>query len=244
MLLARRDNSHFVRCVYEKVVRMIFEYKSETEIKGALLDDINKLCARGFAYDDFVITKSVGDSSVWDAGSEARVYSDSVVWRAERVEDPTTGAVKGSIGDYTVRLLPADEPARAEELLRRGARTEQDYYLALLPAQVQLAERLRRRGRRVDASERLEYVVTTNGGHNAKQGVKIEQVDYFREFSGVLEIDHLYYLKALSTPIDQMLNIFSKDKNFTQRQYKFRSQTRAKLLAQIREFRKPVMVFS
>ena len=47
-----------------------------------------------------------------------------------------------------------------------------------LPAQVQLAEKMRRRGLRVDAGSRIEYVVTTNGGPKAKQFEKLEDPDY------------------------------------------------------------------
>ena len=67
------------------------------------------------------------------------------------------------------------------------------YKLKCLPAQVQLAEKMRRRGMRVDAGSRIEYLVTTNGGLKAKQFDKLEDPLYQQEHSNLVKIDYLYY---------------------------------------------------
>lgn len=227
VLLARRDNSKFVRDIYEKVVSMIFEYKNEKEIKDFVIEEINKLCYGYFDYDDFVVTKAVGDSG------NAR----PVKFRDD------DGKMKAMVGDYKVKLLPEDKEARDKELQSKGIDNEKEYYLQALPAQVQLAEKMRRRGKRVDNGSRIEYVITTNGGHNAKQGIKVEHIDYFKQFSHILKIDYLYYLKLLTSPLDQILNIFSDDKDFVLKQYKFRLKIREKVLQDIKDLFKPKIVF-
>ena len=227
VLLARRDNSQFIRNIYEKVVTMIFEYKEEKEIKEFVIEEINKLCYGYFQYDDFVMTKSVGDSG----GGRAVPFRD---------ED---GKLKGMCGDYKVKLLPEDKEEKEKEMHLKGAVDEIEYYIKCLPGQVQLAERMRRRGKRVDNGSRIEYVITTNGGHNAKQGKKVEHIDYFKKFSHILKIDYLYYLKLLTSPLDQILNIFSDDKDFVLKQYKYRQKIRGKLLKSIKDLKKPKLVF-
>lgn len=226
VLLARRDNSKYVRNIYEHVVKMIFDYKKEDEIKSYVLEEINKLCSGNFNYDDFVVTKAVGDSGNLHA---VKFYNEK-------------GEEKGMVGDYTVKLLPENNEDRIKEMTSKGVDNIKDYYLQALPAQVQLAEKMRRRGKRVDNGSRIEYVITTNGGHNAKQGKKIEHIDYFKKFSHILKIDYLYYLKLMTNPLDQILNIFSDEKDFVLNQYKIRSRQRQKILQSIRDINKPKII--
>ena len=81
----------------------------------------------------------------------------------------------GDISDYKIRPLPDDEKKRKKRLADLGIpedynpkQVEELYKLRSLPAQIQLAEKIRRRGGRVDAGERIEYIVVCNGGLNAK----------------------------------------------------------------------------
>lgn len=113
-----------------------------------------------------------------------------------------------------------------------------------LPAQVQLAERMRSRGQRVDAGSRLEYVVTNPELHLAKQYEKVESYEYFQKHSDVIKIDHFYYLKALTNPLDQMLDVaFPLYKDFVLNQYNFRWKIRHKLLTELKDLFKPKLVF-
>lgn len=230
VLLARRDNSKFVRDVYEGVVSMIASHNECSEILYFVIDQINKMCSGSKPYTDFVITKSIGNHG----GLIAQPIQDK--------------KGKAMVGDYTVPLLSRDKAEREEQIKKKGATTPQDFYLLCLPAQVQLAERMRRRGKRVDPGTRLEYVVTNPEKHTAKQYEKIESAEYMSRHQDVIHIDYMYYLKALVNPLDQVLDVAFKDettfrKGFTMAQYKFRWKIRAKLLQEIKTLSKPNIVF-
>ena len=124
---------------------------------------------------------------------------------------------------------------------------EKEYYLRCLPAQVQLAERMRKRGQLVATGSRIEYVLSMNGGHKADQYIKIESAEYFKRHSRALDIDYYYYMKQLSNPIDQILNIiYNKHpkfvENFVLKQYNFRYKIRNKVLDELNKLFIPKIV--
>jgi DNA polymerase elongation subunit (family B) len=80
---------------------------------------------------------------------------------------------------------------------------------------------MKTRGQLVDAGSRLEYVITTNGGHKAKQYIKVEDSVYFKNHRVVLRIDYLYYLKLLFGPGDQLLNVAYFGKETEKDTYKY-----------------------
>jgi DNA polymerase elongation subunit (family B) len=232
VLLARRDNSKFVRDVYEDVVTKIADYKSRDEILYYVINELNVLCSGNKPYTDFVITKAVGDSG--------GLY-------AEEFENEK-GIRKAKVGDYTVPLLSSNKDERDEQLSKKGADDSQEYYLLCLPAQVQLAERMRRRGQRVDPGTRLEYVVADPTNHTGKQYEKVESAEYLVKHSDLVKIDYLYYLKALVNPLDQVLDVaFGEDKKYKKGmvmdQYKFRWKIRAKLLEELKDLFRPKLKF-
>lgn len=217
VLLSRRDNSPFIRNIYEKVIMKIFNKEQIQDILYYIIQELNKLCSSSFPISDFIITKSVGD------------VGDFKV----RESQDEKGKKRYKIGDYTVKLLPEDEKKLIQQYKLKDCDTPEEYYLRSLPAQVQLAEKMRKRGMLVSVGTRLEYVITTNGGHNAKQYIKIESAEYFSAHSSTLKLDYLYYLKQLSNPLDQVLNVLYKDiKDFTLQQYKLRLQ-KTKILEEL-----------
>ena len=110
-----------------------------------------------------------------------------------------------------------------------------DHYISLqLPAQVQLAEKMRRRGLRVDAGSRIEYVVTDMGGLKAKQFQKLEDPEYQKKHSSIIRIDYLYYIKNAINPLDQALSVAFKMEKFTEKQHKLMCQ-KYKYLRQIED---------
>ena len=230
VLLARRDNSKFVRDVYEGVVGMIASHKDSSEILCFVLDQINEMCSGSKPYTDFVVTKSIGNHG----GLIAQPIK----------EKPG----KALVGDYTVPLLSRDKVEREEQMKKKKAETPQDFYLLCLPAQVQLAERMRRRGKRVDPGTRLEYIVTNPEKHTAKQYEKIESAEYMSRHRDIIRIDYMYYLKALVNPLDQVLDVAFKDEKafragFTKAQYKFRWKIRTKMIKEIQTLSAPKLVF-
>ena len=144
------------------------------------------------------------------------------------------GSEKGKMGNYKVTLLSNDKKERDRQFKLKDCSTENDYYIRCLPAVVQLAEKMRTRGQRVDSGTRLEYVITEQGGHKAKQYVKLEDIGYFSQYSCVLKIDYMYYLKLMANPFDDIFNILYTEplpddkpgikftKNFVLNQYKYR----------------------
>lgn len=176
VILARRDNSQVVRSVYEHVTAMIFDRKTRDEIYKYVDDYVRDIYDNKLDLKDYVITKSVGDS---DGG----------------VDNET-----GRVGDYKVKELPTN-PKEREKML--DGRTEKEYYVLSMPAQVQLAERMKRRGVPVDAGSRIEYVVTKKP-RAVSLGQKIEDYDYFKRHASVLDLDPKYYVEAMINPMDQI----------------------------------------
>jgi len=237
VLLQRRDNCMFIRHVYGEVIMMIFNKMKKEDIILFLCDEINKLCSGSYPISDFTVTKSIG--------SIGKEKDDEEYMIPCEVEEEKKIIYK--IGDYKVKLLPTDEKSRLLQLKKKDCDTDPEYYLHCLPAQAQLAEKMKNRGKSVPAGSRIEYVITTNGGHNAKQYEKVEDYEYFKKHRTSLRIDYLYYLKQLTNPMDQVLNIiFGKDedyqKDFVLHQYQYRLRVRGKVLEKIESLTKPIIV--
>lgn len=236
VLLARRDNSAFIRNIYETVVDKIFDKESQDDVLYYITQELNKLCSGMLPISDFVITKAVSSNG-------------------GLVPEPGTndkGQPCMKLGSYNVKPLSTKPETRIEQIKRKGAVDETDYYLKSLPSHVQLAEKMRRRGQRVDNGTRLEFVITTVGGHNAKQSVKIESAEYFASHSDVLNIDALKYINLLINPLDQVLNVaygnnkegkYSFVHDFVQEQYNIRAKKREKVMNQLKGLFKPKLVF-
>jgi len=221
VLLARRDNSKFVRDVYEGVMKMIFAGNTEEEVLYYLITEINGMFQRQRPLSDFVVTKAVGD--IGDFEPE--------YFKNEK------GQERVKIGVYSVKPFPSSVEEQEKLLIKNNLTDEIDYYRSQLPPQVQLAEKMRSRGERVDKGTRLEYVVTDPKNHNAKQSKKVEEYEYMKRHANVIELDYYYYLDSLSKPIDQMLNAaFGKNTNFVLNQYNLRTKHHKIILEKIKLF--------
>lgn len=236
VLLARRDNSVFIRNIYAKLIMMVFNRVGRDEILEYVINEINKLCRGDYPYKDFVITKSVGSHG------DCQV----VPFINEK------GIKKGKMGQYTVPLLSIEKKERERQFKLKNCCDPRDYYIRCLPAVVQLAERMRTRGYRVDPGTRLEYVITKQGGPKAKQYEKVEDVEYFKNHRTVLRIDYLYYLKLMTNPFDDVLNVlYHKEdnnkyifkKNFVLEQYKLRSKIRVKMHNELKSMFASKLIF-
>lgn len=243
VLLARRDNSVFVRKIYEEIIKKIFDKETKENIYYYIIQQINILCSNSTSFKDFVITKSVGST-------------DNMIINQTLDEK---GKPVFNIGDYKVKPLPfgivhdaqykkltdTDKVKINEALKKKNVNTVKEYYSKCLPAQVQLAEKMKRRGQRVDAGSRLEYVIALNNGHLDKQYDKVESYDYFNTHSDVLKIDFMYYLKQLYKPLDEILYIaFKHEKDFIKKQYDFRFKVREKLLDELKNLFKTKLKFN
>ena len=252
VLLARRDNCKFIRDIYAAVILKIFHKEDRDDVIYFILTELNKLCSGFYNHKEFSMTQRINST-----GKLFEITPREFDSKEKQLFLDEKGKKKMKLGHYKVEPLPLDEKAYEKKMTLKNAATEQEYYLRCLPAQVQLGEKMKRRGQLVSAGQRLEYVVTTEGGHTAKKYMKIEASDYFHKHSNVLKVDYLYYLKQLTNHLDQVLDVVYATDNeenrkykykfkpkFVNEQYKYRVRIRGKILEQIRNIGKPKIVFS
>jgi len=246
VLLARRDNSQFIRDIYAETIMKIFNNVCRDDVVGYVLDEINKLCKGAYNYKKFIITKSIKSC---EASQGPFRNKDDVKCGVSYFKNEK-GQLKGKLGDYTVPLLSEETKERDRQFKLKKCTNAKEYYTRCLPAAVQLGEKMKRRGKRVDPGTRLGYLVTTQGGLNGKQYEKIEDEEYFSQYRYILRVDYLYYLKLMSNPFDDVLNIlylnkeisenqkkFKKD--FVLNQHKYRSKTRFKMHEELKKLFQP-----
>lgn len=221
VLLARRDTSLFIRNVYAELIMKIFNKETEYNTIHYVFDEIFKLASSFYSYKNFIITKSIKNCE----GPVVPFINEK-------------GVKKGKKGDYTVPLLSDDPKKKQDQFTLKKCTNENDYYLHCLPAVVQLAEKMRMRGQRVDIGSRLEYVITNQGSVNGKQYEKIEDSGYFSQFSSVIKIDYMYYLNSMTKPFDAVLNIMYKDQNLVTKCYKL-IEIKYKLLKELQDLFRP-----
>ena len=234
VLLARRDNSKIIRDIYEVVIEKIFNKEDRDSILYYIMEKIKELCSGCIPVKDFVITKSIKSTGDMDF--------------QPFVDDK--GKKKIQIGSYKVTALDTDPEKRRKQMALKGCTSSDEYYSKGLPAQVQLAEKMRRRGQLVDVGTRLEYVITDIGlGEKCKQYDQIEDYEYFMQHKDVLKIDYLYYIKLLSNPMDQVLDIIFPRKNTDPKKgiihqlYNFMAKKRKPMLQFIENINTPTLTF-
>ena len=238
VLLSRRDNSIFIRNLYEKLIEKVFDRVDKNDILYFIIQEINKLFNKSLSCKNFTISKSVGDIGNFTEANKESQYVNQ--FKDEK------GKIKGKIGSYIVPLLSQDESERTGQMKKKEAFSVKEFYEKCLPAQVQLAEKMRRRGSRVEAGSRLEYlIIEHNGGHKGKQYEKIESIEYYINHKNILKVDFFYYLENMINPVDEVLNVlYNKEdpsqkyrfkKDFIQEQYNFRYKVREKMMNELRD---------
>nr|CAC84133.1 delta DNA polymerase [Iridovirus RMIV (IV22) regular R] len=194
VVLNRRDNSGFIRKIYQNMVDSIFNHVAGEgrDLKSVVLDvvtaDICALFNHQFPVDDFVITKSTGN------------YGDL---QPENFVNEK-GVPRAMLGQYNVPCLTSQ--VREEERIETEEQ-EQNWYLDKLPAHIQLLEKIRRRGQMKNEGGRLEYVIVETNSLKGKQSTKIETLPYYTKNRGILKLDYLYYLHRCINPLDQILKV-------------------------------------
>jgi DNA polymerase elongation subunit (family B) len=128
----------------------------------------------------------------------------------------------GDVADYKIKPLSEDSTKRMKRLKDLQCNDENEYKLKSLPANFQLSEKMRRRGKLISAGQRIEYVVTNMSKHTGKQFEKIEDCEYATEHCELIKIDPLYYLKLMSKPLDELLHVGLNVDDFVTKQYKWR----------------------
>ena len=98
VLLARRDNSEFIRRIYEKTVVDLFDKKPYENILFDIQQDVLNCFRRQFPQSDFIITKSVKDIAEY----KVKELSDDPEKRQKRFD-----RLLCSADSYNLRCLPA-----------------------------------------------------------------------------------------------------------------------------------------
>ena len=212
VLLSRRDNSGFLKQVYHDVTQLIFNKAGKDQVTDYLLGQINNLYRGLTPTEQFVITKSVGEFQA-DVNLETQ-----------------------TLGSYKVKQLPNDPSERQTKL---NGRSEREFYIQSCPAQVRLAERMRLRGFPVEANTRLQYVVLDKLMARTV-GDMIEDLEYYLEHKGQLKINHHYYLRSLSNPLNQLLKVGLSHDKFLDKEEGYRVN-HTKMLNQIKQLNSPII---
>jgi hypothetical protein len=157
-------------------------------------------------------------------------------------------SLKIQVGDYKVTPLSKKPKEKEEQLRKKNVDNDEDYYIASLPAQVQLALRMKNRGMIVQAGTRLEYVVAYPNNQKGKLYDKLEDVEYIKKHGDIIKLDYMYYLKNLVIPLDQMCNVAFKNivgfkADFVRCQFLFRMRNREKVLNELKDIFSPKLNF-
>ena len=203
---ARIDNREFIINLYKDIVlKLLYGKDTKQDILYFIISELNKLFSGFFDYKKFLVTKSIGNLENY----KIRELHVDKKKRIKRMQD--------------LKIYNYND----DKFLELGFTTwlEDDhagkkYRIKCLPAHVQLAQKMRDRGLRVDAGSRLEYLVTMTGGLKAKQYEKIEDPKFQQRNS--IKLDYYYYLHLLINPLDQVLNVVYKLEDFVKTQYKLR----------------------
>jgi DNA polymerase elongation subunit (family B) len=207
VLLTRRDNTKFMKEVYEKVIQDIIESRLKGQsdevlyqnIISYLISALDRLYSHCLPITQLTITKSIKENN-----------------------------------EYKVRPLPEDEKKRRTRLEDLKCNDETDYLIRALPAVVQLAEKMRKRGQYVPAGTRIEYVYLDVGNIKAKQWETVESLQYYKEHSFSFVLNFLHYNKLLINPIDQLLNVIHSGSTFMKDHYEDR-ENKYKMIQELKE---------
>lgn len=223
VLLNRRDNSKFIRDIYSETILKIFYKEDKSVILNNLFTKINNLYTRKIDCKDMVITKSVGaitDYKIKELNEDDKKCKKRIAELLEMSKDDIEKYDINTIRNLVKQMI-------REKVFKLDISSSPEYEIAReyikksLPSQVQLSVKMNERGKIVDPGTRLEYIIL-NINDSVKLFDKVEDIDYFKEHSNVLEIDYDYYLKLLINPIDQLLSVAYGIEDFVNNQYKLR----------------------
>jgi len=220
VLLSRRDNSKYIRDTYANTILKSFYKEDLSDVLHKLFEDVKKLCINSLPIKDLTVTKGIG--AIEDYKIRALHVDDKkCVKRLKELglyHEETKLDVLRNIITMFGKKEDVDDEAMAHNL---EYLIFKEYVKLSLPAQIQLAERMRSRGSCVSAGERLGYVITQNGD---KLGDKMEDTEYFREHASSLKLDYLYYMKLMINPFDEVLTTVYGEKDLFKKFYKTREQ--------------------
>lgn len=225
-VLVRRDVSKFVQEVYEKILNKIFKGDSEENIKLDLQETISDLFNGNIDAKKFIITKAIKGTNNLE---RTDFLTEQCLDRKGNPKKDKNGNLKVRntcrIGSYKILTLDkSDQNKCIKQMHDKKTNDEDEFYLRSLGAHVQLAEKLKRRGKPVQTGTRLEYVITWDNTLRSiikdNQWEKIESYEYYSNHKDMLYIDYMYYFECLSSSLDEILNVIFTEKNYIDTIYK------------------------
>jgi DNA polymerase elongation subunit (family B) len=238
VLLSRRDNSKYIRDTYANTILKSFYREDLDVVLMKLFEDVKKLCVNALPVKDLVVTKGIGaiaDYKIRPLHVDDKKCKKRLQELGLYHEEANMDVLRNIITAFGRKEDIEDESYlhNLEYLIFK------EYVKLSLPAQIQLAERMRARGSHVSAGERLGYVITQNGD---KLGEKMEDTDYFKEHAESLKIDYLYYMKLMINPFDEVLETVYGEKDLFKKFYKTREQFK-KVMDQLQKLFMPRLRF-
>lgn len=192
IVLARRDNSLYVRQEYKRIVSALFN--------GLSFDQFTTVVLQSYLRPYHVTL----DNELDELREPAKGRTELRDAPSTRLVDYSSYVITCTVGEaeqYERNVHLPDDPSALRQRLRDArVETREDYIRQAMPLNVQLARKMMSRGVRVDVGERLEYVVIY---HPASEKIshKVEQLEFFTDNAEYLSIDKLYYVKQLHNPL-------------------------------------------
>jgi DNA polymerase delta subunit 1 len=182
VVLARRDNSNYLRLTYKKMTDGILDDKPEEEVMQILYTEVDKLFTRQVPDTNLIIYTGVKNVMNYAKKKEKKSGRDVVdVYyldeNGEAIDDP--------VGPLDPRLVYPNYP------------------------QCLLSLKMLRRGTDVPPNTRLEYLYLENS-EAQHQGEKAEDYTYYKENKDIerFKPDYLHYVeKQLLKPVTELLEV-------------------------------------
>jgi len=179
VLLARRDNCHWIRRVYERIVRSMLNGQTYRDILDMIVQEYLFLYRGEWTLDQFIVTKLVGkDYKIRDLPEDEKKCEKRL---------------------SSLHIFHRDSQGKWKE----------EYKEKNEPAHVQLAKRIQRRGGEpFEPGVRIPYVIIRHpDGNKAKLFEKTEDPLYVLQRFPILTIDTYHYGKLLAKALDQLLEV-------------------------------------
>lgn len=204
VVLARRDNSAWVRVLYERTVRQMMNHDSFNTVLDSLNSYFLDLFQWSVSTSDinlFVVTKQLGSNYKI---KPLLVDVEKTTNRFLELQIQNKIQSKSQILEMNTQIENFDPKQKIPWL--------HEYVEKTRPAHCQLAQRMEARGNPISVGTRMEYVVISDmqDDPNGKLSTKLEDPNYFCHHADILRIDRLYYLKSTVMIIDQLINVVFK----------------------------------
>lgn len=203
IVLKRRDNTHYLKDVYGKLIDSIMDKCDEKVIFEQLYDDIHRLFTRQIDAKNLTIFKSIKDLISYAKKTEISDPS------GKKDEKGNVVKIKVFLGhDKKPMLTASGRPYETRDPLDPNLLYDN-------VSHVRLALKMKKRGDDVPPNTRLQFVFLENDSE--LQSDKIEDYTFFKENwkKYNLKLDPLYYLeKQLMKPITEVINVLYSNESY------------------------------